>query len=254
MKDARILMGMPVTVEIADGNATMEAIDAVFAYFTWVDETFSTYKKTSEISRINAGTLKLDDACAEMREVFSLSEETKRLTDGYFDIRRPDGSIDPSGLVKGWAILHAAKILGRAGFENYYVEAGGDIQAAGRNSDGNDWTVGIRNPFLPEEIVKIVRLRDAGMATSGSYLRGAHIYNPRDPRQPLSEIVSLTVLGPDVYEADRFATAAFAMGRQGIEFIGKLQGFEGYMVDAAGIATFTGGFPAYVPPHAAVSR
>ncbi len=55
-------------------------------------------------------------------------------------------------------------------------------------------------------------------------------------------MVSLTVIGPNVYEADRFATAAFAMGKNGIAFIEQLQGFEGYQIDGAGIATMTSGF------------
>jgi thiamine biosynthesis lipoprotein len=49
-----------------------------------------------------------------------------------------------------------------------------------------------------------------------------------------------------VYEADRFATAAFAMGKRGIYFIEQLPGFEGYMIDASARATFTSGFERYV--------
>ena len=50
------------------------------------------------------------------------------------------------------------------------------------------------------------------------------------------------MIGPNIYEADRFATAAFAMGRDGILFIEELQGFEGYMIDRNGMATLTSGF------------
>jgi thiamine biosynthesis lipoprotein len=49
-----------------------------------------------------------------------------------------------------------------------------------------------------------------------------------------------------VYEADRFATAAFAMGKRGIQFIEKLVGFEGYMIDVEARATLTSGFERYV--------
>ncbi|MGH7193526.1 MAG: FAD:protein FMN transferase, partial [Candidatus Saccharimonadales bacterium] len=82
--------------------------------------------------------------------------------------------------------------------------------------------------------------------TSGTAIRGQHIYDPHRPDKPIEEIVSLTVIGPDIYEADRFATAAFAMGKAGIGFIGSLDGFEGYMIDAAKQATFTDGFEGYV--------
>lgn len=92
----------------------------------------------------------------------------------------------------------------------------------------------------------MLALSNAGIATSGTYIRGQHIYNPRDAADPLTDVVSLTVIGPDVYEADRFATAAFAMGRQGIYYIEKLADFEGYMIDRTGQATFTSGLGRYL--------
>jgi len=132
------------------------------------------------------------------------------------------------------------------GFHNYYVDAGGDIQVAGRNQQGQLWRTGIRNPFNANEIVKVIGLDNCGIATSGTYIRGQHIYNPKDDEDALDQIVSLTVIGPNVYEADRFATPAFAMGRAGIEFIERLDGFEGYMIDFYGRAQFTSGFGRYV--------
>ena len=84
-----------------------------------------------------------------------------------------------------------------------------------------------------------------GVATSGSYVRGQHIYDPFRPAQRLDDIVSLTVVGADVLEADRFATAAFAMGRAGIYFIDERRDLEGYAIDAAGVATKTSGFERY---------
>lgn len=57
---------------------------------------------------------------------------------------------------------------------------------------------------------------------------------------------SVTVIGPNIYEADRFATAAFAMGRKGIQFIERLPWFEGYMIDAQARATLTSGLERYV--------
>ena len=241
MKETRLIMGMPITVEIADSKAGQADLDAVFDYFTEVDERFSTYKAGSEISRINRGELQERGYSPDMREVLKLSEETKRATGGYFDIRKPDGSLDPSGLVKGWAIRRAAELLAQRGFWQFFVDAGGDIEARGKS-----WKVGIKNPFEQDKIVKTVIVKNAGIATSGSYIRGAHIYNPHAPEAPLEEIVSLTVIGPNVYEADRFATAAFAMGKKGIEFIEKISGLEGYAINAAGIATMTSDFNHYV--------
>ena len=238
-------MGMPITVEIVDSQANEAIFDEVYAYFTHIDETFSTYKTTSEISAINSGELTLENASMEMQLVFAMCEETKRETNGYFDIKTPKGNYDPSGLVKGWSIWNAAQLLQKCGFANFYIDAGGDIQPRGRNAEGEKWVVGIKNPFNEVENVKVVRVNDEGVATSGTYIRGLHIYNPRAGNQPVNEIVSLTVIGPNIHDADRFATAAFAMGAAGIKFIESLNGFEGYMIDKNKVATMTTGFEKY---------
>ena len=58
--------------------------------------------------------------------------------------------------------------------------------------------------------------------------------------------MSLTVVAPSIYEADRMATAAFAMGRDGLAFIAGRPGLDAYAIAADGIATFTQGFARYV--------
>lgn len=246
MKETRIIMGMPVTVEAVDESATQADMEDVFSYFNYVDEKFSLYKTTSEITAVNECRIKESEYSADMKEVFALSEKTRQETDGYFNIS-VGGKYNPSGLVKGWAIYNAAQIFLTKGLKNFYIEAGGDIQVHGHNSSERPWSIGIRNPFVmpQKEIVKVVYLRDEGIATSGTYIRGEHIYNPRDGDKPADEIMSMTVIGPNVYEADRFATAAFAMGQKGIEFIEHIPGLEGYMIDKQGLATMTTGFVKY---------
>ncbi len=241
-----MMMGMPITIDVADPGADVSALERVFEHFRQVDERFSTYKTTSEISKLNDGRISLDECSPEMRDVLARCEETRQLTGGAFDIVDRNGRLEPAGLVKGMAIRDAAALLSSMGYENYYVDAGGDIQAHGRNAQGRPWTVGIRNPFGGTGMVKVLQIENAGIATSGTYLRGQHIYDPRKKGEPIMDIVSLTVIGPDIYEADRFATAAFAMGREGISFIGRVAGLEGYLVDAAGIATMTDGFQRFV--------
>lgn len=237
-------MGMPVAIEITDPQASNQAFTEIYDYFSAVDRRYSTYKPESEISQINGG---LPEArwSAEMKMVLALCEQTRAATNGYFNIMRR-GKRDPSGLVKGWAIQAAARQLQERGFRNFYVDAGGDIQVAGRNAHGLPWRVGIRNPFQRSEIVKVVAVTNQGVATSGTYIRGQHIYNPYKPDAAITDVAGLTVIGPNIYEADRFATAAFAMGRKGIDFIEQLDGLEGYMIDSAKQATLTSGFERYV--------
>lgn len=247
MKRTKLIMGMPITVEVID-DIQESNIDSVFDYFKRVDEQYSPYKPTSEVSRINAG-LPETEWSKEMKSVLELCEQTKVSTNGYFDVYH-NGQLDPSGLVKGWAINNAAKLLLDKNVTNFYIEAGGDVQTHGSNADGKPWAVGIRNPFNTQEIIKVVNLTTEGIATSGTYVRGQHIYNPLLKDQVIDSIASLTVVGPNIYEADRYATAAFAMGKDGIDFIEATSGLEGYMVDKDKIATYTSGFESYVAQNA----
>ena len=247
MRVTRIMMGMPITIELV--GATGQTLhDRAFAYLEAVDRRFSTYRSDSEISAINRGEIAPDDYSPDMREVFALAAQTYAESDGYFDIRRPDGTLDPSGVVKGWAIRNTANLLSEAGARNFFVDAGGDIQSAGHNTEGADWRAGIQDPFNPMQFVKLVYPKGRGIATSGTYVRGHHIYDPHHPDRLIDDVVSLTVIGRDVLEADRFATAAFAMGCDGSNFIETLPGLEGYQIDRAGIATMTSGFKALTQP------
>lgn len=243
MKQTQLIMGMPITIEVTDSYISENDMEFVFEYFRYVDNTFSTYKKDSEISLLNAGKLPLGKLSFAVKEILQLANDTKRETKGYFNIER-NGYIDPSGIVKGWAIYNASQLLRGWGSSNFYIDAGGDIQVSGKKGN-NLWRVGIRNPFNRHENVKVLALTDCGVATSGTSIRGQHIYNPHE-KGDITDIVSMTVIGPTVYDADRFATAAFAMGRNGIRFIEKLEGFEGYMIDKNGIATYTKQFERYV--------
>lgn len=237
-------MGMPITVEIVDAPDAEAAIQATFDYFTAVDAKYSTYKQDSEISQINGGLPK-EKWSQEMREVLDLCAQTQRDTNGFFNIEHK-GKLDPSGLVKGWAIEQAAQRLRNRQIEDFYIEAGGDIQVEGLNTAGEPWKIGIENPFNRHEIVKVLRVSSLGVATSGTYIRGQHIYDPHAPDKSINEVKSLTVIGPNIYEADRFATAAFAMGEHGIAFIETLPGFEGYMINNKKTATYTSGFERFV--------
>jgi thiamine biosynthesis lipoprotein len=247
MRETRTIMGMPISLAVLDEGVRQQDLEAVFAEFAAVDAQFSPFKDDSEISRINRGEIAENRFTPRMREIVALCKKTKQETGGYFDIGRPDGTIDPCGMVKGWAIKNAARQLVDMGFSNFCVAAGGDIQCHGRNDEGGEWTVGIRNPFLRNEIVKVLQPKGHGVATSGNYIRGDHIYNPHTGRYGADDIVSLTVIGPDVLEADRYATAAFAMGRKGIHFIEGTPGLEGYEIDSAGMARMTGGLKKYLP-------
>ena len=235
------IMGMPVSIHIID-EAQQKDIHEILDYMRHIDDVFSTYKSDSEISKINTGSWQKENFSNEVKLVLELCEQTKRETHGYFDMVR-NGKIDPSGIVKGFAIHESAEMLRQKGYKNFSITIAGDAEVVGKSEKGNMWEIGIQNPFNSKEIIKVIALTDKGIATSGNYIQGQHIYNPIT-KTMANEIASMTVIGPNAYEADRFATAAFAMGENGIVFIERLRGFEGYMVTKNKKAIYTSGFEA----------
>ena len=113
MKQWRIVMGMPVTIEITGDSVDPAHFERLYSYFEHVEEVFSPYRATSETSRINSGLLRVEDSSEEMRTVIRLAEKTRVETKGYFDVNR-DGVFNPVGIVKGWAVYQASEML-RAG-------------------------------------------------------------------------------------------------------------------------------------------
>lgn len=240
-------MGMPVVVAIDDAGATPDDAAAVFTLLRETDARFSTYKEDSEISRINRGEIDSAAASPQMQEVFRACDDMARATDGAFDMHRPDGTLDPSGLVKGWAIARAAVLLRERGLQHFFVDVGGDVAAVGGKTDGSLWRIGIRDPGgPPDAVLAVVAVRTAGVATSGAYVRGAHIYDPREPERSLDELASVTVIGPDVCEADCFATAAFVRGRDAAAFIAARPGLDAYVILPDGTVDMTPGMQQYL--------
>jgi thiamine biosynthesis lipoprotein len=215
--EARI-MGMPVSITGVEAPAAEEA----FAWLRRVDALFSTYRPDSEVSRLGRGELALADCDPLVREVLERCERLRVATDGFFDARA-GGRLDPSGLVKGWAVDRGAALLDAAGARRFCVSAGGDLVVR-----GGPWRVGIRHPRR-RRLAAALGIADAAVATSGTYERGMHIIDPHT-RRPARGARSVTVVGPELATADAYATAAFAMGRAGPAWTAGLDGYEAMTV------------------------
>src|SRR6185437_11060494 len=92
--------------------------------------------------------------------------------------------IDPSGLVKGWAVDRAALLLENGGVRNYAVSAGGDMRLRGRAVPELSWRVGIQHPLDRTAVAKVIETTELAVATSGAYARGDHVWNPRTGQSP----------------------------------------------------------------------
>jgi FAD:protein FMN transferase len=236
------VMGMPIIVDVRD-EVPDGAVDDVFAWFRWVDATFSTFKPDSEICRLDRGELSLDDAHRDVRAVLARCEELSDETGGYFDMRAgATRALDPSGLVKGWAVDRAAALLDAAGTRSYAINAGGDIRLRGGALPEQVWRVGIQHPLEQARVAAVIETRDLAVATSGTYERGEHVFDPHTG-QPPRGVLSITITGPDLATADAYATSAFAMGKRGAQWAATLDGYEAMTILADGRVLLTQGFP-----------
>jgi thiamine biosynthesis lipoprotein len=218
------IMGMPIQIDLRDGDVDAAVLDAAFAWLRVVDETFSTYKPDSEISRLARGELTIAECRPEVDEVLTRCAELREETAGFFSVRAA-GELDPSGLVKGWAVGRAAEVLDAAGARNFSINAGGDIVLRGRPAADEPWRIGIQHPLQPGKLAAVLTGEDLAIATSGEYERGAHVIDPHTGHPPAG-LLSVTIVGPDLATADAYATAAFAMGEQGPAWAAALADYE----------------------------
>jgi thiamine biosynthesis lipoprotein len=239
-------MGTVFSFDIRDPGDWQAAIAEAVAWLHTVDATYSTYREDSVISRLARGEVSLDESSAQVREVFALCERVSLETKGFFSIHAgPDGALDPSGMVKGWAIERASDLLAVHGSHNHAVNGGGDIQLEGESAPGQPWRVGISDPGRAGTVLTVVAGRDLAVATSGMAERGAHIIDPHTGK-PANALASVTIVGRQLTFADAYATAAHAMGLDALDWVESLAGFEGLVVLADGTRQATSGWSALV--------
>ena len=237
------VMGMPIVLDVRDTQPDERAIDDVFAWLRAVEERFSTYRADSEISRLNRDEIARAEAHPDVRAVLDRCDELARLTYGYFDMRYAgDGTLDPSGLVKGWAVDRGAALLEQAAICNYALNAGGDIRLRGGALPAPRWSIGVEHPLQRHAIAAVLDVTDTAIATSGAYVRGDHVLDPHSHAPPRG-VLSVTIVGPDLATADAFATAAFAMGTEGAAWSALLDGYEAMTILNDGRVLSTPGFP-----------
>jgi thiamine biosynthesis lipoprotein len=254
MRRVESIMGTAITIDVRDNEVEGDAVERAFASLREADARFSPWKPDSEVSRIQRGELTIEGASADIRDVADRCEAARRLSFGAFDAwrHRADGLFDPTGLVKGWAIERAGAILREAGARNLFVSGGGDIVATGDSPTGHGWRIGIQHPMLADRIATVAVVRDAAVATSGAYERGNHVLNPLTG-QPPTELLSVTVIGPSLTDADACATAAFAMGLSSIQWIESVRGYSALAITADERLVWSEGFERFFEEAAGVA-
>lgn len=233
-------MGTVFSIDIRTPGTWTAAIDAVVDWLHFVDAAFSTYRDDSDISKMRRGELQLADANSYVGEVLERCALAQEVTGGFFTAF-PDGRLDPTGLVKGWAIECASALLRQHGASDHAVNGGGDVQLSGEAAPGRSWRVGISDPHERGRVLGVVSGRDLAVATSGIAERGRHIVDPFTG-QPARGLASVTIVGPELTDVDAYATAAFAMGAGALDWVESLDTYEAMVVSGDGTSRWTSGW------------
>jgi thiamine biosynthesis lipoprotein len=162
---------------------------------------------------------------------------------------RPGMRLTLDGVGKGYIVDRGLDVLKERGFDDVFVEAGGDLVAGGSREGGEPWRVGIRHPREGLSLQARFEARNVAVATSGDYMQPYtddyaqhHIVDPRNGRSS-PELASSTVIAPNAATADALATLTLALdARAGRALLESLPGCEGYFVSKRLEVTRTSGF------------
>lgn len=122
------------------------------------------------------------------------------------------------------------------------VNISGDISTWGKQPNGEQWKVGIKNPMNKNNIFATFPLEDTAVETSGSYekyvtfngKRYSHIIDTRTG-YPATGLISVSVFAKTTELADALATGVFVLGKEvGMNLVNQLPGIGCIMVDEDG--------------------
>ena len=132
-------------------------------------------------------------------------------------------TLDLGGVAKGYVADKLSEYFKEANAQDIIIDLGGNVILLG------EFTVGIRNPFSPNDVFATITLKDKSAVTSGSYQRYFeykgeryhHIIDPRTGSPSDSNVASVTVISPSSMQADALSTAIFILGEDALSLCGE---------------------------------
>jgi thiamine biosynthesis lipoprotein len=146
------------------------------------------------------------------------------------------------GIGQGYIADKIKELLKRKGVVAGLVNVSGDISTWGKQPDGQQWKVGIKNPMNKNKIFATFPLEDTAVETSGNYekyvtfngIRYSHIIDTRTG-YPATGLTSVTIFAKTTELADALATGVFVLGKEvGMDLVNQLPGISCIMVDDKG--------------------
>ena len=153
----------------------------------------------------------------------------------HFSKSNPNFKIDFNAIAQGQSVDVVCDFLRSKGYENFFVEIGGELRVSGSNKEGNPWRIGIDTPQENLEYRKlenVVHLSNLAIATSGNYrkfyvkdgVKYSHTLNPQTGFPVNHSLLSVTVVTDNCAKADGYATAFMVLGKEKtLDFVSQNQ-------------------------------
>ena len=217
-------------------------------------ESMTVLKKSVEYAELTAGDF--DPTIGALVEIWGIgtedaavpneSELKEALTNtGYnylkldqntAEITKTGVKLDLGGIVKGYAAEEVKKIVKKHEIEHAFVNLGGNVLVIGNKVDGSPWKIGIQDPRESSgDVMAVVDAVDLTIVTSGNYERYFeedgklyhHIINPQTGYPAENNILSVTIISENSFDADALSTAVYVMGlKKGLKFIEDMEDIE----------------------------
>jgi thiamine biosynthesis lipoprotein len=157
--------------------------------------------------------------------------------------------LDFGGIGKGYIIDQVALFLRGQGYSDFFVDAGGDLYASGKNQEKkyDYWAVDIEHPKYPDQSLATLMLSDKATTTSGinrrHWINGTqvkhHIIDPRTGKSAETDLVSVTVVAHETALADVLAKSILILGRTAGHEFAVRRNIAALLADADGIVATT---------------
>lgn len=192
-----------VSLMITISKQTNYAFDPTIIDFL---ETYG-YDKNYDFSKLDSPELQkfVEDIAKKRKSIEKISLDKKNYKIKLSSNQR----IDLGGIGKGYAVDCAAKKLLEIS-QNFLIDAGGDVYAAGRNQSEQPWIISLHDKSGE---VGMIKLEDMALASSGNWARKVkqfhHIINPTTGKPVNKNFNTVFVKAESATIADAWATALF---------------------------------------------
>lgn len=176
--------------------------------------------KTNGLFDITMGTLKqcykkhtLEDVKQCLGELVTATGlDSWTLTQGCIVFKNTQTLIDLGGVIKEYSVDEAAKIVREHGIKSAIINFGGDMQTVGQKSEGQDFSIAIKNPHDPKKTLVTIKLNDQALTTSASYERSIKIEGKEfshilSPVQQDKGIISATIISDSTLKSGIYSTS-----------------------------------------------